>query len=282
MRERRAHGTRERDASSPTQMARAHRVGPLRFRREFERVSKTPAHQAFTLIELLVVISIIVMLMALLLPTLQRVRKQVKAVVCQANLRQWGIAYSAYIADHEGRMVDEAIDAKERWFVHLQAHLTDCNEIPTCPAAPRQPAITGSEGQIRGSTAYWSTTGGYGHNRYIQGKTYDRLVAPSYIPALFDCGLHSVWPRPDDCPPEYEGDSWMTRGLLETMKMVCINRHGGRINMLFLDWSVRPVGLKELWTLKWHSDFDTAGPWTRAGGVLPEDWPAWMRKFKDY
>jgi len=44
----------------------------------------------------------------------------------------------------------------------------------------------------------------------------------------------------------------------------------------------RTVGLKELWTLKWHREFDTAGPWTKAGGVLPGDWPEWLRKFKDY
>jgi prepilin-type processing-associated H-X9-DG protein len=62
----------------------------------------------------------------------------------------------------------------------------------------------------------------------------------------------------------------------------CFNRHNGGINCLFLDWSVRKVGLKELWTLKWHRQFDTSGPWTKAGGVQPEDWPQWMRKFKDY
>jgi len=45
---------------------------------------------------------------------------------------------------------------------------------------------------------------------------------------------------------------------------------------------VRKVGLKELWTLKWSKYFDTSGPWTKAGGVAPEDWPAWMRGFKDY
>ena len=49
-----------------------------------------------------------------------------------------------------------------------------------------------------------------------------------------------------------------------------------------MDWSVRKVGVKELWTLKWDKDFDTAGPWTKAGGVKPEDWPQWMRRFKDY
>jgi prepilin-type processing-associated H-X9-DG protein len=62
----------------------------------------------------------------------------------------------------------------------------------------------------------------------------------------------------------------------------CINRHGGGINAVFLDWSVRKVGLKELWTLEWHRKYDTTGPWTKAGGALPRDWPKWMRSFRDY
>ncbi len=64
--------------------------------------------------------------------------------------------------------------------------------------------------------------------------------------------------------------------------LVCINRHNGGINMLFRDWSVRKVGLKELWALRWHPEFDTSGPWTLAGGVQRDDWPKWMRRFKDY
>jgi prepilin-type processing-associated H-X9-DG protein len=66
------------------------------------------------------------------------------------------------------------------------------------------------------------------------------------------------------------------------MATFCRNRHSGHINGLFLDWSVRKVGLKELWTLKWHREYNTRGPWTKAGGVKPEDWPQWMRGFKDY
>ena len=42
---------------------------------------------AFTLIELLVVTAILALLVAILLPTLQRVRKQAKAAACQAELR---------------------------------------------------------------------------------------------------------------------------------------------------------------------------------------------------
>jgi len=66
------------------------------------------------------------------------------------------------------------------------------------------------------------------------------------------------------------------------MKHFVLSRHQTGINMLFMDWSVRDVGLKELWTLKWHRKFPTAGPWTTAGGVSPTDWPEWMQKFKDY
>jgi hypothetical protein len=51
---------------------------------------------------------------------------------------------------------------------------------------------------------------------------------------------------------------------------------------LFLDYSARKVGLKELWTLKWHKGFDEAGPWTLAGGAQASDWPEWMKPLKDY
>jgi len=45
---------------------------------------------AFTLIELLVVISIIALLMAILLPTLSRVRKQARAVACPSQIAPMG------------------------------------------------------------------------------------------------------------------------------------------------------------------------------------------------
>jgi prepilin-type N-terminal cleavage/methylation domain-containing protein/prepilin-type processing-associated H-X9-DG protein len=99
-----------------------------------------------------------------------------------------------------------------------------------------------------------------------------RAQFPVFLDALF------MWSKPyaSENPPRVEGGSPFTMGC------VCINRHNEHVNSLFLDWSVRKVGLKELWTLKWHRDWDTAGPWTRAGGVLPDDWPYWMRGFKDY
>ena len=81
-------------------------------------------------------------------------------------------------------------------------------------------------------------------------------------------------------PPEF--DAVPTRPFSGPLHSFCINRHDGYVNGLFLDWSVRKIGLKELWTLKWHKEYVTRGPWTIAGGMKPEDWPQWMRRFKDY
>ena len=77
----------------------------------------TRGKQGFTLIGLLVVIAIVVLLMAVLLPTLQRVKRQAKAVVCQSNLRQSGIIWLAYMDDSggyfPGGLRDEGYDPSE-------------------------------------------------------------------------------------------------------------------------------------------------------------------------
>lgn len=60
------------------------------------RTSCAPTHRGFTLVELLVVIGIIVLLVALLLPSINSARRDSRAVQCQSNVRQIATGLIAY------------------------------------------------------------------------------------------------------------------------------------------------------------------------------------------
>ena len=110
------------------------------------------------------------------------------------------------------------------------------------------------------------------------------------IPLLADCTAFGGRPLSNSMatlnPPEWDGHwydgSLPSSGSAYSIARFVLNRHTEGSNCLFFDLSARKVGLKENWTLKWEQTFDTSNRWTKAGGVEPDDWPEWMRDFKEY
>ncbi len=98
------------------------------------------------------------------------------------------------------------------------------------------------------------------------------------VPVMMDGLRFDTWPLENQAPATREDEAWSSNN----MGRVCINRHRGFTCVSFADWSVRQVGLKELYTLKWHKAFNTEGPWTRAGNCDPSNWPEWIRPHKEY
>jgi len=281
----------------------------------------------FTLIELLTVISITVLLVAILLPTLQRVKKQAKAVICQSNLKQWGTIFTMYTNNNDGlcpRQKFHGLATPEPWMYIIHDYSTDNEGIYCCPMATKiaSPVAqdstnimgfrpTSGPGATTGGTflAWGKLTfkiegnqtpayyGGYGMNNWLSmpqeggmviigcGRGAESLKESFWstsnvkgagnIPVFLDSWWWCSWVKDIDRPPEYDCQKTdFPCGCRDSIRRFCFNRHDGFVNAVFLDGSVRKVGLKELWRLKWYQNFNTDS--------VPPVWPEWMRRFKDY
>jgi prepilin-type N-terminal cleavage/methylation domain-containing protein/prepilin-type processing-associated H-X9-DG protein len=269
--------------------------------------------RGFTLIELLVVIAIIALLMSILMPALARVKQQARTIACRGNLKQWGLYFSMYTQDNNGYFeAGVGNDHTNHWFNALRSLYKNDHRICCCPTATKpliddfgvatdRPDVFCAWGKFTrardgGGYAPEGDWGSYGINGWVEnppaGTTtvyegFDtkynwrtpNVSNTNEIPLFVDSLRFNIFPQPTDSPPPTPEEAWQSD---QHMRRLCINRHDGGVNMTFLDWSVRKVDLKEEWTLRWRKQYEKAGPWTTAGGVMPTDWPEWMRAFRDY
>jgi prepilin-type N-terminal cleavage/methylation domain-containing protein len=258
--------------------------------------------RGFTLVELLVVIAIIALLMSILMPALARVRKQAKLVVCQSNLNQWGVVFAMYTGDNNGYFNrgwpptagGPALAGGHKWPYTLEAYYQD-ERLRFCPMATK--SITTER-----NTALWAwprldatssdtwekPEGSFGTNEWtgnqnedeggwerIPGAYWKRIdvKGAGIIPLIMDCAWAGGFPEDTHEPPQYEGQIDLG---MEEIHRYCINRHDYSIDICFVDLSVKRVGLKQLWELKWHRLFNT-------NSIPPSyKWPKWMDDCRDY
>jgi len=268
--------------------------------------------RGFTLIELLVVIAIIALLMSILMPAMRKVKQQANMINCLANQRQWNLTAAMFTEANDAKFWKSADNTPGYWFPrYMDDKIKDwkTNETWFCPSATK-PIIDEFGAQAPTLNIYnaWGIftganlgpngiSGSYGINGYClipQGsnpaKNYEGGVPVSAgykttnvkgannIPWWIEALRFDLWPRDTDRPAENETAAWSGNNTARC----CINRHQGHLTVAFLDWSVRKIGVKEVYTLKWHRNYNTRGVWTLAGGVQNADWPSWIRPFKDY
>jgi len=259
--------------------------------------------RGFTLIELLVVIAIIALLMSILMPALAKAKKQANLVLCQSNLKQWGAIFSAYTNDNDGYFQEgwkgDSSGLNNNWWMDAtRPYYGNQGDIRCCPAAANINKTVDDDYVNFGVWQGWGYYGSYGINGWVESteaviedsdpawrwKTPD-VKGAANIPLFMDAPWLDAWPHHTDSPPEFDNLHWTASTPYKGMARFCKNRHEGHINCLFLDFSVKKIGLKELWTLKWNRQFDTCELWTKCGGATAATWndaAPWMRNFPLY
>ncbi len=229
-------------------------------------------------------------------------RRRAKEAVCLSNLQNWANIFKAFINDNDGFFMQGWSVDGQSWYAALRPYYGETEsedirqDIKCCPEAVKtEPDMSGSTFEAWGGPDTWAFIGGkvgdygsYGTNAFIYNfpggqSTWKcpNVAAADNIPVFLDCIWPSTGPSWIDTPPEYPGAKQWSGATGGNMGLFCIPRHYGAINGLFMDFSARKIGLKELWLLKWARTYDLAQ--SRAN---EPDWEntgtGWMAPLKDY
>lgn len=221
-----------------------------------------------TLLEIVVVIGVIVLLLAILAPSLSGARERARRMICQGNLRQWGIAFQMYRDDHGDYLPTEGTHGTgENTGVNKPG--TWYNELPPYLDIPAYKDVEGVNEAIETfpamhvwicpsknlTDAYRSDSGKnqfhYGMNQVLDGMgtapegSVDtpgfpdqgerplravQFIRTPYTVLMFDIGPNSMRGSPRDVATMYWRNPWNADGARGRF-------HGDYANFLYLDGS---------------------------------------------
>jgi prepilin-type N-terminal cleavage/methylation domain-containing protein len=237
----------------------------------------------FTIVEILVVIAIILFLVALLMPALQRVKETAKLTKCISNLRQISMATFMYAADNEGLApYDDATVAgndeyftprshdvshssysktypKNKWFAEYLSggELGKMNRIAYCPSGgrfgERGPNVPSSDKK----GAYPNVS--YGMNAYLVEDDWFAAVGSNYRdctplaqvpnPAKAALWVESVRNKPYHLQNALSGRHFSPSREIyvdrPAMDAYTIYRNFGQMNVVFVDQHIRTIKIPE-------------------------------------
>ena len=147
-------------------------------------ISRRPAGdtRGFTLIELLVVIAIIAVLMAILMPALNRARLQGKRAACMGNLKQLTLAWIMYADENDDKIpyANPNSDGWVEWVSNIDAPQQQKLEglkrgtlYEYCPNVKAYCCPTGIRGEVV-TYAIMDAMNGYSGHSWSDGMTFEK------------------------------------------------------------------------------------------------------------